>query len=66
MTYSYIHTKINEEAFPNAIQLFDKEKMKGRCNGKYMYKNEYRDDGANFFKDTLKKYFPQSEIKYIV
>lgn len=28
MTYSYVHTKINEEAFPNAINLYDKNKMR--------------------------------------
>ena len=38
MTYSYVHTKINEEAFPNAINLYDKEIMTGRGNGKYGYK----------------------------
>ena len=30
MTYSYVHKMINTEAFPNAINLFDKEKMTGR------------------------------------
>ena len=30
MTYSYVHTKINEEAFPEAINLYDKEIMTGR------------------------------------
>ena len=35
MTYSYVHTKINEEAFPEAINLYDKEIMTGRGNGKY-------------------------------
>mgnify|MGYP007070299444 CR=1 FL=1 len=44
MTYSYVHTKINEEAFPNAINLYNKEIMTGRGKGKYMYKNEYRKD----------------------
>ena len=34
MTYSYVHTKINEEAFPEAINLYDKEIMTGRGNGK--------------------------------
>ena len=34
MTYSYIHTKINEEAFPNAINLYNKEIMTGRGKGK--------------------------------
>ena len=27
MTYSYVHTKINEVAFPNAINLYSKEKI---------------------------------------
>ncbi len=66
MTYSYVHTRINEEAFPNAINLFDKNLMTGRGRGKYMYKNEYRKDGEEFFRDNMKKYFPHNEIKYIV
>ena len=66
MTYSYVHTKINEEAFPNSINLYNKELMTGRGNGKYMYRNEYRKDGELFFRENLKKYFPNSEIKYIV
>ena len=66
MTYSYVHTKINEEAFPNAINLYNKELMTGRGRGKYMYKNEHRRDGEMFFRETLKKYFPNNEIKYIV
>ena len=66
MTYSYIHTKINEEAFQNAIKIYNKELMTGRGRGKYMYKNECRKEGENFFIENLKKYFPQNEIKYIV
>ena len=66
MTYSYVHTKINEEAFPNSIKIYDKNLMTGRGKGKYMYKNEYRKNGEQFFIENLKKYFPNSEIKYIV
>ena len=66
MTYSYVHTKINEEAFPNAIQIYNKELMTGRGKGKYMYKNEYRKEGEKFFIENLNKYFPNNEIKYIV
>jgi len=66
MTYSYVHTKINEEAFPNSINLYNKDLMTGRGKGKYMYKNEYRNDGKEFFLEYLKKYFPNNEIKYIV
>ncbi len=30
MTYSYVHNAINTEAFPNALNLYDKEIMTGR------------------------------------
>jgi len=66
MTYSYVHTKINEEAFPNAINLFDKDIMTGRGKGKYMYKNEIRKEGELFLKEQMKKYFPNNQILYIV
>jgi len=66
MTYSYVHKMINAEAFPNAIQIFDKEKMTGRGKGKYMYKQFIRDEGREFFIEKMHKYFPDNEIKYIV
>lgn len=66
MTYSYVHTKINEEAFPNAINLYDKELMTGRGRGKYWYKNDVRKEGEKFFRENLGKYFPSNRILYIV
>ena len=66
MTYSYVHTKINEEAFPNKMDIYNKELMVGRGMGKYAYKKEYRYDGELFFRENLKKYFPSNEIIYIV
>ena len=66
MTYSYIHTKINEEAFQNSLEIYNKNIMTGRGKGKYMYKNEYRKDGENFFIENLKKFFPNNKILYIV
>ncbi len=66
MTYSYVHRAINTEAFPDNVNLYDKEKMTGRGRGKYMYKNEYKANGELFFREKLKKYFPNNEIKYIV
>ena len=66
MTYSYVHTKINEEAFPNAINLYNKDIMTGRGKGKYWYKEEMRKEGEMFFREELKKYFPNNEILYIV
>ena len=66
MTYSFVHIKINEEAFPNAINLYNKEIMTGRGKGKYMYKIELRKDGEMFFREQMKKYFPTNKIEYIV
>ena len=66
MTYSFIHTKINEEAFPGAVNLYSKENMTGRGKGKYWYKEGIRRVGEKFFVENLKKYFPNNEILYIV
>ena len=66
MTYSYIHTKINEEAFPNAISLYSKEKMTGRGRGKYWYKNDIREEAEIFLREQMEKYFPKNKIEYIV
>ena len=66
MTYSYVHTKINEEAFQNAMNLYDKDLMTGRGRGKYWYKEPLRKEGEIFFRENMKKYFPSNEILYIV
>ena len=66
MTYSYVHTKINEEAFPNSINLYNKEIMKGGGKGKYRYKEEYKKDGEMFLREQMNKYFPNNKIEYIV
>ncbi len=66
MTYSYIHSKINEEAFPNAIKLYDKNLMTVRGRGKYGYKKEVREEAEKFLREQMKKYFPNNSIEYIV
>lgn len=66
MTYSYVHNKINEEAFPNAINLYSKEIMTGRGRGKYMYKKDVREYGEKFLREQMNKYFPNNKIEYIV
>ncbi len=64
MTYSYIHKAINEEAFPQAISLYDTTKMKNRGLGKYSYKEEYRQEAEEYLKSLFLKYFPQNKIVY--
>ena len=66
MTYSYIHNAINHEAFPNAIELYNKDQMTGRGKGKYAYKNELKEEAKVYLLDLMRKYFPHNEIKYIV
>jgi spore photoproduct lyase len=66
MTYSYVHRMINNEAFPSAIELYDKESMIGRGMGKYRYKQSLKEDGELFLRENIKKYLPEARIEYIV
>ena len=66
MTYSYVHNAINHEAFPNAIELYNKDQMTGRGKGKYAYKTELKEEAKKYLLELMKKYFPNNEIKYIV
>ena len=66
MTYSFVHTKINEEAFPNAIDLYSQKLMRGRGRGKYMYKDYIREEGEKFLREEMQKYFPHNQIEYVV
>ena len=66
MTYSYVHRMINQEAFPNAVELYSPELMTGRGRGKYMYKPAVKMEATLFFEDLLRRYFPENEVAYIV
>ena len=66
MTYSFVHTKINGDAFPNAINLYNKEIMTGRGNGKYCYKKEVRYEAEKYIRELMIRYFPNNIIEYIV
>lgn len=66
MTYSYVHRKINEEAFPGTPNLYDSELMTGRGMGKYSYKKEVREDAEKFMRELMQKHFPNNKIEYIV
>lgn len=66
MTYSYVHRMINTEAFPNAVDLYDKDIMTGRGRGKYCYNRPTRDKGEEFLRTEIQRYFPENEIKYVV
>ena len=64
MTYSYIHKMINHDAFPNAIELYNKEIMTVRGKGKYTYNQFVRQEGEKYFRELMNKYFSQNDIIY--
>ncbi len=66
MTYSYIHRMINSDMFPNAINLYNPNLMTVRGRGKYMYKQEVKDNASKVILEKLHKYFPKNDIIYIV
>jgi spore photoproduct lyase len=66
MTYSYVHRMINNEAFPNAVELYDKELMTVRGRGKYSYNKSSREEGEEFLRSMLHKYFPDNKVVYVV
>ena len=66
MTYSYVHRAINREAFPNAVELFDKSLMTVRGRGKYCYREDVRAMGERFLREQLEKKLKGIPIVYVV
>jgi spore photoproduct lyase len=66
MTYSFVQNAINNEAFPNAVQLYSKEQMTGRGRGKYCYNMPLRVEGEQFLKHEIEKRFGTSKVLYVV
>ncbi len=66
MTYSYVQRAINSEAFPNAIELYNKTLMTGRGRGKYCYRDHIREHEAQFFREKISQNLGNAPIVYIV
>ncbi len=66
MTYSYVHRAINREAFPKAVELFDKSLMTGRGRGKYCYREDVRAMGEQFLREQLEQKLKGIPIVYVV
>lgn len=64
MSYSFIHRKINEDAFPDAPDLYNSTLMTGRGRGRYTYKNEIRQEAEEFFRLEIEKKLPDMRILY--
>jgi len=65
MTYSYVHCAINRDAFPNAVELYDKSIMTGRGRGKYRYRDEVRAKGEEFLREQLSQKLKGIPVVYI-
>ena len=66
MTYSYVHRAINSEAFPNAVELYDKTLMTGRGRGKYCYRHNIREQAEQFLREQISKKLGNIPIIYVV
>ena len=64
MSYSFVHRKINEDAFPDAPELYDKELMQVRGRGKYGYHPSARQEGVLFLRAELARKLPHMKILY--
>jgi spore photoproduct lyase len=65
MTYSFVHKAINAEAFPGAVQIYDKDLMTGRGRGKYCYRIEARNEAEIFLRQELEHQLGNMRILYI-
>ncbi len=66
MTYGTVTQNINEQAFPNAWNLHDKETMAFCGRSRYGYKKDTKEQASEFFRDRIKHYMPEATIAYIV
>jgi len=66
MTYSYVHRAINQDAFPNAVNLFDDKLMTGRGRGKYWYRQDIRTEGEEFLRKELSQKLSDVPILYVI
>lgn len=65
MTYSFVQNAINTDAFPNAVDLLDREIMTGRGRGKYCYRNDIRAEVEAFLREKLSHRLGTMTILYI-
>lgn len=66
MTYGFAHRQINPEAFPGAAEPYDGALMSPCGRGRSSYRKPVKEQASLFFRERLARYFPDSEIAYIV
>ena len=66
MTYGTVTKTINEEAFPNAVELYNPDLMSYCGRSRYGYKPDTKEEASAFLKDKISHYMPKAKIEYIV
>lgn len=66
MTYGYAHRQINPHAFPGTADLYDPALMSPCGRGRFGYRKAVKEEAAQFFREKLNDYFPESKVAYIV
>ncbi len=66
MTYGTVTKNINEQAFPNAWSLYNKDTMAFCGRSRYGYTRDTKEEASAFFRDLIEQYLPEATIAYIV
>lgn len=66
MTYGTVTKNINEQAFPGAWSLYNKDSMAFCGRSRYGYTRDTKQQASVFFRERLKHYLPEATIAYIV
>lgn len=66
MTYGTVTQTINNEAFPNAVELYNQDIMSYCGRSRYGYTQPTKEEVSVFLKDRISHYMPKASIAYIV
>ncbi len=66
MTYGTVTKKINEEAFPGAVDLYNENTMSYCGRSRYGYDSGEKEKASAFLKDSIARNMPGARIAYIV
>ncbi len=66
MTYGMTTKQINEQAFPGAVPLYNKENMAFCGRARYGYKQPAKAEVSEFLKERIAYWLPEAHIAYIV
>jgi spore photoproduct lyase len=66
MTYGTVTRQINEQAFPGAVPLYNKENMAFCGRARYGYTQPTKAEVSDFLRKRIAHWLPEAQIAYIV